>query len=222
MLLPTAYLDTRIEDTGRPTVELGWASTVHSAQGRTVDQAIMVVDENTDAEALHVGMSRGHTSNVAEAGDDTENLADLIRAAVQSPTASEVVLDAGPHPADTTEAGSRRRATRTRRPSSGNGSRRNGNRSPPPSRRRRLQADRRAIDKTEQQLRRRALTLESARLIPAGPHTDKAQQRIVETWEISPEAAPVLGRYQKLEEARLQQPDQAPQRQDRADPEIGI
>ena len=101
MLLPAAYLDTRIEDTGRPTVELGWASTVHSAQGRTVDQAIMVVDENTDAEALHVGMSRGRTSNVAEAGDDTEDLADLIRAAVQSPTASEVVLDAGPHPADT-------------------------------------------------------------------------------------------------------------------------
>ena len=32
--------------------------------------------------------------------------------------------------------------------------------------------------------------------------------------EISPEAAPVLGRYQ--------QPDQAPQRQDRAGPEIGI
>ena len=64
--------------------------------------------------------------------------------------------------------------------------------------------------------RRRALTLESARLIPAGPHTDEAQQRIVTTWRISPEAAPVLGRYQQLEEARLQQLDQAPQRQDRA------
>ena len=131
-----------------------------------------------------------------------------------------------------------------------------------PPRRRRLQTDRRAIDKTEQQLRwrdrrreaaaqetarlsinnelqgvraqnktlpeqsraytkqlqaehrRRALILESARLIPAGPHTAEALQRIVETWEISPEAAPVLDRYQ--------QPDQASQRQDRAGPEIGI
>ena len=104
VLLPTAYLDKRIEGTGRPTVELGRASTVYSAQGRTVDQAVMVVDENTGAEALYVGMSRGRTSNVAEAGDDTEDLADLIRAAVQSPTASEVVLDDWPHPADTAEA----------------------------------------------------------------------------------------------------------------------
>ena len=61
----------------------------------------MVVDENTDAEALHVGMSRGRTSNVAEAGDDTEDLADLMRAAVWSPTASEVVLGGWPHPPDT-------------------------------------------------------------------------------------------------------------------------
>ena len=54
---------------------------------------------------------------------------------------------------------------------------------------------------------------------PTKPRSlNKAQQRIVETWEISPEAAPVVGRYQQLEEARLQQPDQAPQRQDRADP----
>ena len=70
--------------------------------------------------------------------------------------------------------------------------------------------------------RRRPLIPESARPMPAGLHTDEAQQRIVQTWEISPEATPVLGRYQQLEEARLQQPDQAPQRQDRAGPEIGI
>ena len=40
--------------------------------------------------------------------------------------------------------------------------------------------------------------------------------------KISPEAALLLDRYQQLEEARLQQPDQAPQRQDRAGPKIGI
>ena len=104
VLLPTAYLDKRIEDTGRPTVDLGWASTVYSAQGRTVDQAVMVVDENTAAEALYAGMSRGRTSNVAVGGDDTEDLADLMRAAVQSPTASEVVLDDWPYPAEAAEA----------------------------------------------------------------------------------------------------------------------
>ena len=220
----------------------------------------MVVDENTDAGALPVGMSRGRTSNVAETGDDTEDLADLIRAAVWSPTASEVVLDAGPHPPDTGRSrgpgggrpgpGERRAAagrggTRTDRsrgpgqrgrpgrtaagvgrPDAG-GCRPIGGRSTRPNRRRgaatqetaQLSIDNelqsvRAQDKTlpeqsrahtkqrKAKHRRRALIPESARPMPAGPHTDEAQQRIVETWEISPEAAPVLDRYQQLEAAR--------------------
>ena len=256
MLPPAAYPDTRIEDTGRATVELGWASTVHSAQGRTVDQAIMVVDENT------------------------EDWPDLIRAAVWSPTASEVVLDAGPHPADTGRSrgpgggrpgpGDRRAAaarggTRTDRsrgpgqrgrtgrtaagvgrPDAG-GCRPIGGRSTRPNRRRGAAAQ----ETAPAEHRRRTAECPSPEQDPpraeprphqaaagkapaAGtdprvgtadarrPHTDETQQRIVQTWEISPEAAPVLDRYQQLEAARLQQPDQAPQRQDRAGPEIGI
>ena len=40
-------------------MELGYASTVHSAQGRTVDQAVMVIDHRTEEELLYVGMTRG-------------------------------------------------------------------------------------------------------------------------------------------------------------------
>ena len=246
MLPPAAYLDTRIEDTGRPTVELGWASTVHSAQGRTVDQAIMVVDENT------------------------EDLADLIRAAVQSPTASEVVLDAGPHPPDTgqsrgpgrgrPEPGDRRAATarggtrtdRSRgpgqrgrpgrtaagvgRPDAG-GCRPIGGRSTRPNsnsdggtdagKRPHRKTARLSINDELQGVRAQNKTLpEQSRAYtkqrkaeqPAAgtdprvgtadtrrpPHRRSANSGIVETWEISPEAALVLGRYQQLEAARLQ------------------
>ena len=93
ILLDDRYLDRRIEATGRPTVELGWASTVHSAQGRTVDRAAMVVDETTSSEALYVGMSRGRTANVAVGGDDVEELAELMKAAASRPTASVAIID---------------------------------------------------------------------------------------------------------------------------------
>jgi RHS repeat-associated protein len=44
---------------------LGDASTAHSAQGRTVDTAHVVVDPGTSLEALYVGMSRGQAANYA-------------------------------------------------------------------------------------------------------------------------------------------------------------
>ena len=46
-------------------VALGYASTVHAAQGLTVDTSHAVITPNTGAEALYVGMSRGRHGNTA-------------------------------------------------------------------------------------------------------------------------------------------------------------
>src|SRR5690606_19946668 len=46
-------------------VALGYASTVHSGQGLTVDRCHTVITPNTGAEALYVGMTRGRHGNTA-------------------------------------------------------------------------------------------------------------------------------------------------------------
>lgn len=46
-------------------VELAFASTVHGAQGETVDSAHLVIGEGTGVAAAYVGMTRGRHSNVA-------------------------------------------------------------------------------------------------------------------------------------------------------------
>ncbi|SFW50345.1 MobF family relaxase [Amycolatopsis australiensis] len=46
-------------------VALGYASTVHSAQGLTVDTSHAVVTESTGQEALYVGLTRGRRGNTA-------------------------------------------------------------------------------------------------------------------------------------------------------------
>ena len=46
-------------------VDLAYASTMHAAQGRTVDTAHTLVDEWMDRASLYVGMSRGVVANVA-------------------------------------------------------------------------------------------------------------------------------------------------------------
>ncbi|WP_329167580.1 AAA family ATPase (plasmid) [Streptomyces sp. NBC_01717] len=55
MHLPAAYVQTH--------VELGYASTVHGAQGRTVGPCHSLVDEQTTREALYVGLTRGQDGN---------------------------------------------------------------------------------------------------------------------------------------------------------------
>jgi ATP-dependent exoDNAse (exonuclease V) alpha subunit len=46
-------------------VDLGYAQTIHAAQGRTVDHSILVVDGPIDGRAVYVGLTRGRQSNDA-------------------------------------------------------------------------------------------------------------------------------------------------------------
>ncbi|MCF7552610.1 MobF family relaxase [Pseudonocardia sp. WMMC193] len=57
IVLPADYVTER--------VALAYASTVHSAQGATVDTSHTVVTSRTSAAALYVGMTRGRDSNLA-------------------------------------------------------------------------------------------------------------------------------------------------------------
>lgn len=56
MVLPASYL---------PDVELGYASTVHSAQGLTVDACHTVAGAGTGPQGFYVGMTRGRDRNTA-------------------------------------------------------------------------------------------------------------------------------------------------------------
>lgn len=51
-------------------VELGYATTIHRAQGRTVDDCHVVVTPDMGRQALYVGMTRGRTSNLAHVVTD--------------------------------------------------------------------------------------------------------------------------------------------------------
>jgi TrwC relaxase/AAA domain len=55
--------------------DLGYATTVHAAQGRTVDAAHLLVDGLGDRQGLYVGMSRGRLANYAYCvtGPSTDN-----------------------------------------------------------------------------------------------------------------------------------------------------
>ena len=57
MVLPAEYVTEH--------VALGYVSTVHAAQGRTVDTSHAVVTHSTPADALYVGMTRGREANTA-------------------------------------------------------------------------------------------------------------------------------------------------------------
>ncbi len=76
----------------RAEVALAYAVTIHKAQGLTVDQSILLVDEATTAEGLYVGMTRGRTSNVALAVCDDADVEHRPPAPARSET--EVVLGA--------------------------------------------------------------------------------------------------------------------------------
>jgi len=63
--LPPAYLDA-----GH--VDLAYATTVHKAQGVTVDQSLTIIDQRTTAESLYVGATRGRHDNQMLAVTDVE------------------------------------------------------------------------------------------------------------------------------------------------------
>jgi exodeoxyribonuclease V alpha subunit len=52
-------------------VELAYATTVHGAQGDTVDHAHVVIGETTGAAAAYVAMTRGRQNNTAHLVADT-------------------------------------------------------------------------------------------------------------------------------------------------------
>ena len=57
-------------------MELAYATTLHGAQGETVDSAHVLINEHTGAAAAYVAMTRGRGSNtahiVAESVDDAK------------------------------------------------------------------------------------------------------------------------------------------------------
>ena len=68
-------------------VELAYASTVHGAQGRTVDTAHSLISERTGRAGVYVGMTRGREGNWAYVACDTHPAQDEPRV-IGNPTAS--------------------------------------------------------------------------------------------------------------------------------------
>lgn len=71
LVLPPDYIDNF--------VELGYAQTVHAAQGRTVDHCVLLTDGALDGRGLYVGLTRGRLSNEAlVVVDDDRSAADVL------------------------------------------------------------------------------------------------------------------------------------------------
>ena len=64
-------------------VELGYAQTVHGAQGATVDRSILVIDGPTDGRNLYVGLTRGAQRNdVYVVADENRSPTDLLASCI--------------------------------------------------------------------------------------------------------------------------------------------
>lgn len=63
----------------REHVALGYALTVHKAQGKTAERAVLLVDEKMSAAQLYVGMSRGREENRAFVICSDDDLDDHVR-----------------------------------------------------------------------------------------------------------------------------------------------
>lgn len=66
-------------------VELGYATTIHRAQGRTVDDCHVVVTPDMGRQALYVGMTRGKSANIAHIVTDGVQDDDLMPQFAQEP-----------------------------------------------------------------------------------------------------------------------------------------
>lgn len=71
VVLPADYIDRF--------VELGYAQTVHAAQGRTVDRCVLLTDNALDGRGLYVGLTRGRLPNEAlVVVDDDRSAVDVL------------------------------------------------------------------------------------------------------------------------------------------------
>src|SRR4051812_11990186 len=77
--LPPSYVEEH--------VQLAYGSTVHAAQGTTVDRGYVVTDGRSDASALYVGLTRGRDRNTA-----------FIALAATNPEALEAAEEGAPRP----------------------------------------------------------------------------------------------------------------------------
>lgn len=75
-------------------VELAYASTVHAAQGRTVDRAHAVVDESVTRQMLYVMLTRARQGNYAYVCTDSARRADLRTGPEQAAEHTAELLDA--------------------------------------------------------------------------------------------------------------------------------
>lgn len=77
---------------------LGYATTVHRAQGQTVDHARLIVDDTTTRESLYVGLTRGRRSNEVYSISDGTSPAERLRAiagrAAEPTSARELIAQA--------------------------------------------------------------------------------------------------------------------------------
>ena len=85
VVLPAAYVAEH--------VQLGYASTVHTAQGRTADTSHTVLTGAEDRQLLYVAASRGRTSNslYLQTADDGDEHAPAQPDSVRPPTAAELL-----------------------------------------------------------------------------------------------------------------------------------
>lgn len=87
----TAHLPTRYVTAA---VELGYAHTVHGAQGITVDRSLLLVDGPIDGRALYVGMTRGRHHNHAYVTVDAHHTArDVLEPTVVADWADRPAID---------------------------------------------------------------------------------------------------------------------------------
>ena len=78
----------------RASVELGYAHTVHGAQGITVDRSLLLVDGPVDGRAIYVGLTRGRIENHAYVAADAHHAArDILEPAVVSDWADRPAID---------------------------------------------------------------------------------------------------------------------------------
>ena len=77
VILPAEYI------AQQGSIQLGWASTVHIAQGRTADEGITLIDDTTDLELLYVGATRGRNTNLIFGLGTDEEVLETAKAAAR-------------------------------------------------------------------------------------------------------------------------------------------